>query len=147
MTIAYQPKCAVCWIDKKTGRRGTNRTTQICAECQKDPANADWIAKPACEGPDGDEDEDDEPSAIDQYRTPYDTPLARAILRRIAAGDTLEEAAVACKSKLGYAKHVAAYWNRVTGGKLNLIRDDSRNGKPLKPPKSYRKPNIGCKDV
>jgi hypothetical protein len=34
--------CAVCYVDPKTGRRGTNQLTQLCDECRRDPVNAGW---------------------------------------------------------------------------------------------------------
>jgi hypothetical protein len=34
--------CAICYVDPKTGRRGTDRTTRLCDACRRDPANAGW---------------------------------------------------------------------------------------------------------
>lgn len=39
-------RCAVCWLDKSTGRRGTNETTWICPSCRKRPGNRDWRSSP-----------------------------------------------------------------------------------------------------
>jgi hypothetical protein len=35
--------CAICSLDAKTGRRGTDRVTRLCEACLRDPANADWV--------------------------------------------------------------------------------------------------------
>lgn len=37
------PTCAICWIDPRTGRAGSNETTRLCRTCRNDPANADWV--------------------------------------------------------------------------------------------------------
>jgi excisionase family DNA binding protein len=39
--------CAICSVDPKTKRRGTNETTAICDRCRADPANVDWVESPA----------------------------------------------------------------------------------------------------
>jgi excisionase family DNA binding protein len=41
-----KPRCAICWVNPKTGRAGTNSTTRICASCKRDPANVDWVESP-----------------------------------------------------------------------------------------------------
>jgi hypothetical protein len=40
--------CAICFVDPKTGQRGTNATTRICDSCKRDTINGvrvneDWI--------------------------------------------------------------------------------------------------------
>lgn len=39
----FSGKCAVCYVDPTTGRRGTNETTQLCRACAADPLNSGWV--------------------------------------------------------------------------------------------------------
>lgn len=41
-----RPVCAIRSVDPKTGRRGTNATTALCARCRADPANVEWGESP-----------------------------------------------------------------------------------------------------
>lgn len=45
MSQGPRGKCAVCYVDPLTGRRGTNETSDICQACHDDPANVDWCAE------------------------------------------------------------------------------------------------------
>jgi hypothetical protein len=38
-----KPSCALCWIDKRTGRRGSHEATGICIACRNKPENREWI--------------------------------------------------------------------------------------------------------
>jgi hypothetical protein len=36
-------KCAICWVDPDTGRRGTNDTTWICHDCRKHKIGGKYV--------------------------------------------------------------------------------------------------------
>jgi hypothetical protein len=35
--------CALCQVDRRTGRVGNPHTSRLCARCEADPANVDWV--------------------------------------------------------------------------------------------------------
>jgi hypothetical protein len=106
--------CAVHSVDPETGRVGTNSTSNLCAKCKRDPANADWVEDDArLSG--GFELDAMEAGAQDIQlpgKTRFDSPAARIALRSIAEGKTIAESAAAAGLSIDRVKKISAFWRK-----------------------------------
>jgi transposase len=138
---AKRALCAVCYVDPKTGCRGTNQTTQLCDSCRRDPVNTGWseawqrvesvadIDKAARKARGTGHDEPQTLATIDGVPIKPATERERQILILLAHENltTREVAARIGCSQTFVVKVVKRYWPHRTGEIVGSDRGAERN--------------------
>lgn len=115
------PWCATC-------PPGNLRSNWLCETCRNAPENEEWALDPRWEVQGFEADrfgagaqKFPEKRRVRNGRTKYDSDAARKVVKAIALGDKLRDAAETAGVGIQYAKKISAYWRREVGMKLKAI--------------------------
>lgn len=129
VSVKTSTKCAVCWLDPQTGRRGTHETTWICKTCRKGQANTDWSGAPWWEATGVLQGDGELPAGVvmgsatpDRTPDPYATRKCIAIMREHCLGASHREISRRLKCSVGYVSKVVTYWQTQRAGIIEQIK-------------------------